>query len=174
MEYQYLDNQISSLVKICDSETIQYSETLLDQLINHFEQRIKVVKKLKQINRRKSRFKSIKSSDEKNKQKIINTTLTETQRAEMKCLFDYLLNCLKNEGFIDSHDDIVQNVSKSAKHAVNGANWEKTLEHLNKSMKYLRPFNVNKLVCNYNQFRQLTSDKLNDEKLIIFIGRTGL
>ena len=157
LEYKYMNEQILKLKNDCKTQRIKSSENLLDVLIVHFRQRIKVLEKLEQ-----------------------KPSLTFEQRNGIEFLLDRLSNLLTNEGFIDSTNTIFANI-EDAKRSIADLNkqgtalkasLENTFHSLEKSMEILRPFNINKLMQHYKQFSSLSS-KLENKNVVFFVGRTG-
>ena len=171
-EYKYRNDQLISILSNKNGGlTIKSrSENVFSFLMEQMSQRAKIVHNLRKVNRRKRRAR--KQND---KHQSFDTILSDDETNAMKNIFDILVQLLKDEGLTTGagiDHDILPNIAQAKKAAIVDNKWEDATKFLEKSMKSVKPFDIEKLVQCYGEFSHV-SNKLRDENLVLFIGRTG-
>ena len=140
------------------------SENLFNFLMGQMLQRVKIDESFKRQRRRNRRGSKPQQS--------VNTCLNDVQKGAMEKTFNALIQSLEKEGLSFVDHNIIKNVGKAKKLVIEDHNWEDARKDLVKSVESVKPFDIEKLVECYGEFSHV-SNKLRDENLVLFIGRTG-
>ena len=164
--WKYLNKELTieknDDLKLCDSE----SEITF--LIEHFEERVYVIKRVTDKLEAESKKSDNNNGAESEEAKQLKKINFKDCKDIVSKRFDRLKQLLKKERITNISPQL-----RTAQREAKKENYKKSIESLTKGLNIIRPFNVNKVLTMYNNCDYICQS-LKNKDVVLFLGNSGV